>query len=134
MNNVTVGARDGHTCDLGIFFKRISQLVTKRATSLNLNFGAKQNYLLPLGREWTTICHGIDLSLVNLKITTSHLSVFESGSEGGCNMSNKMSGIFLWPCIWLFLSWYEQPHLIAISLSWFCLCQFSFGYVQYYTI
>ena len=68
-----------------------------------------------------------------LENTSSGLPVFETGQVGSCNISNKVSEIFLWLHVWLFLSWYEQCHPIFTSSSYLCLfistnfCQHAFN-------
>ena len=67
------------------------------------------------------ICQWLDLSLVNLKVPIHVLSILESDPAGSCNIDNKVSRNFLWPRVWIFLSWYEQYHLVIISPSLLCL-------------
>ena len=84
LRTLTVGIRNSHPLELR-FFKRFSQLVTRRMTSKNLNFWAKQNCpLLPL---WVGY---------NLKIPI-HILLFLRFP--------------LIPC----MSFLFQPHLVIIS-------------------
>ena len=62
--------------------------------------------------------HRGSATICQLENTTSRLSVFETCSEGGFNIDNKMSGIFLLPSVWFFpfLIW-KSRHLFISCLS-----------------
>ena len=58
---------------------------------------------------------------------TPHFPVNETGPEGSCNIKKKMSGIFLWLCVWL------SPFLDANSLLSLNLIFISTNFLQFLT-
>ena len=95
---LAIGARNDHTRELGIFEKSLAVrywLSDKK----RLKFLGLQNRL-PLGI-------GNDLSnnrslLYRLENIMCRHSLFETCPEGNSIINKKVSGIFLWPRIWIF--------------------------------
>ena len=87
---------------LGIF--RMGQSLIQRVTRNNLNFRRKLHSPAIGGRLLFVKKNRSFLDW--LEHTTSHLPVFETCPLGSCNIGNKVSGIFLWPHVWIFFSWY----------------------------
>ena len=115
---LTVGVGNSQMQGFGIFLKVHS--VTRKASSNYMNFKVKPNCIPNWKRA--TISLTIGFSLIDWKIPLHVFLFFFTCLDGTCNINNKLSGIFLWPCAWLFFSWYEQLDLTVIFLP--CLYLF----------
>ena len=103
-----------------MIFKK-GQSFIEIAISHDLNFRCERNPTSHPCFVWATIFQRINFFLVRLDNISSHFHIFNPSAERSCNIGNKMSNIFLWPRVWLFLYWSEQLHLVIMSSSALCL-------------
>ena len=87
MKTFAIGVRDCHTCKLEDFEK--SYLPREQVTT-------KISELSEISTPFESRLQFDNRSFLNqLENTISYLPIFETGLEGSCIISNKMSGIFL---------------------------------------